>query len=314
MLHWILSLSLIAVAQDPPAEQEPAPEAEAEQEELTPEKAVELLEAAEKSKQFDLILAALEETGRVADKKVVKEISGFLKHKDAEIRYEAIRALRYNQDESAIDALLKVKKTKEIIEDDRLAEEYYYALGQHGDKKAIKVLADNLNKTNRGDKVTRARILALGRIREVESVEALMDCLVSGAARRRHPQLTEIHTALTVLTGAEVRPNQDAWIAWWNDNKRGLELTKSEQELTTKKARAAWMTLWATPEDQELMKEAAKRGKDGFADATPEELEEMRKKAEERKKRAEEKAKEEAEGGTKDGDTPAGGDGSGDGR
>ena len=294
-----LFLSLLpALPQDPaPETDEPTPPSEEvqEEEELTPERAVELLEAADKSGELDLIFIAIEDAGRVADKKVVKELSGFLKHKDAEVRYLTVQTLRYNQDEEALKVLLKQKSNKKILEDERCAEEYYYALGQKGDKRAIKILSDDLNKTNRGDKVTRARILALGRIREVESVEALMDCLVSGAARRRHPQMTEIHTSLVVLTGASVRPNQDDWIAWWNDNKRGLELTKQEQELDTKKGRSAWMELWATPEDKELMELARKQGKDGFGDATPEELEELRKKAEERKKRAEEKRKEEAE-------------------
>ena len=98
-----------------------------------------------------------------------------------------------------------------------------------------------------------------------ELQSTLMQCgnveLVSSADGATH--------ALVVLTGASVRPNQDDWIAWWNDNKRGLELTKQEQELDTKKGRSAWMELWATPEDKELMELARKQGKDGFGDATP---------------------------------------------
>ena len=84
--------------------------------------------------------------------------------------------------------MLKHKKNKAILEDEIVAEQYYLALGQKGDKKALKVLTDGLSKTNRGDKVTRARILALGRIRDTDSVEALIDVMVSGSARRRHPQ------------------------------------------------------------------------------------------------------------------------------
>lgn len=303
LLSTLFFSLLPALPQDPAPEADTPVEVEQEAEELTPEKALEMLETAVKSKQLDLIFVAVQDAGAVPDKKVVKELGKLLKHTDGEVRFETLKALRYNAHDEATSVLLKAKSNKAIIEDERCAEEYYYALGQKGDKKAIKILADNLNKTNRGDKVTRARILSLGRIREVESVEALMGCLVSGAARRRHPQLTEIHTSLTVLTGAQVRMNQDDWIAWWNDNKKGLKLTEQEQELGTKKGRAAWMTLWATPEDKELMEAARKKGKDDFGDATPEELEELRKKAEERKKRAEEKKKEEEEGdGGDDGD------------
>ena len=297
----LLLTAFAALPQDPPRE-EPAPEAEVSQEaeELTPEQARELLETAVKSKQLDLIFAAIDETGRIADKKLVKQLGDLLKHKDGEVRRLSLQALRYNEHEDSLDALLKHKKNKAILEDEIVAEQYYLALGQKGDKKALKVLTDGLSKTNRGDKVTRARILALGRIRDTDSVEALIDVMVSGSARRRHPQLTEIHTSLSVLTGADVKMSQDAWIAWWNDNKKGLKLTTQEQELATRKGRAAWMTVWATPEDQELMKLAQKRGKDGFGDATQEELDELRKKAEEKKRR-----KEEAEG---DGDTGDGSD------
>ncbi|MCH2100436.1 MAG: hypothetical protein MK209_00720 [Planctomycetes bacterium] len=299
LLPALFFILLPALPQEPVPDAETPAEVEGEQEaeELTPEKALAMIEAAVKSKQLDLIFIAVQDAGKVPDKKVVKELSKLLKHKDSEVRFETVNALRYNAHDEATNVLLKAKSNKAIIEDERCAEEYYYALGQKGDKKAVKILADNLTKTNRGDKVTRARILSLGRIREVESVEALMGCMVSGSARGRHPQMTEIHTSLTVLTGAEIRMNQDDWIAWWNDNKRGLKLTKQEQELGSRKGRAAWMTLWATPEDKELMEAARKKGKDDFGDANPEELEELRKKAEERKKRAEEKKEEPDDGG-----------------
>lgn len=290
MLSSLLLLAFPAVQQDEPAPEPETPPQQEEQEEekITPEKALDMLETAENSKQLDLIFIAIQDAGRVEDKKVAKAVGDFLKHKDSEVRYEALRALRYNEHPEATNVLLKQKKNKAILEDERAAEEYYLSLGQKRDKRAIKILADGLMSTNRGDKLTRARIVSLGRIREVDSVEALMNCLVSGGARRRHPQLMEIHTSLSVLTGAILKPSQDNWIAWWNDNKRGLKLTKEEQELDSKKARAAWMTLWATPEDKELMEAARKAGKDDFADATPEELEELRKKAEEIKRRREE--------------------------
>ena len=61
----LLLTAFAALPQDPPRE-EPAPEAEVSQEaeELTPGQARELLETAVKSKQLDLIFAAIDETGR----------------------------------------------------------------------------------------------------------------------------------------------------------------------------------------------------------------------------------------------------------
>jgi len=286
----LLALGLVALPQDPPSEsteQEPAGETETEQEELTPDKAVYILSEAMKTKELDLIFGAIEDTGLVDDKRIVKLLGDALKHKDSEVRLEALKALRFNEHADALKALLKLKKNKAIVEDELCAEEYYFALGQKADKKAIDILSDDLATTNRGDKVTRARILSLGRIRDADSVKALIDVMNSGAGRRQHPQMREISTALTVLTGADHRMNRDAWQGWWNDNRKGLKLTKAEQELPSNKARAAWMTLWATPEDRELMELARKAGRTDFADMTPEELEELRKKVQEEKERRE---------------------------
>lgn len=263
-----------------------------EEEELTAEEAVELLETALKSRELDLIYTAIEDAGRVADKDVVKLLGKAVKHKDSMVRMDALEALRFNEDPNAFKELLKLKKYKPIVEDEAAAEAYYLAIGQKADVKGLAVLTDKLHITNRGDKATRARILAIGRIRDVKSVEALLDMLKSGAARRRHPNIKEIHLALTVLTGAEVKSSADAWQEWWNDNKKDLEISKEEQEATTKRARATWKTIWADPEDAELMKEALKRGKTDFADADEEELERLKEKAEKRKKDAEDKDKE----------------------
>lgn len=313
MLHLLLPvlLALPLPAQDPPADEAPPQGESAEQqaaEELTPEQAVELLEAALKSEELDLIFIAVRDAGHVADKKVAKLLGEVAEFDDPEVRLEGLKALRYNEHEECLDELLKLKREEEILEDEVLAEAYYMALGQKRDKKAIKILADGLVTTNRRDKATRARILALGRIRDEESVEELMSLLVSGRARRAHPHMLEIHTALTVLTGAQVKPRQDDWIAWWNDHGDDLEITKQEQALSTRKARAEWMKLWATEEDKELMALALERGIDVFGDATPEELDELRKIAQERKEKAEQRKREKAEQdeAEKDG---AGGDG-----
>jgi hypothetical protein len=158
------------------------------------------------------------------------------------------------------------------------------ALGQKADVKALPILTDKLHVTNRNDKPTRARILAIGRIRDVKSVEALIAMMNSGRGRRSHPNMKEINLCLQILTGADVRSNRDDWQAWWNDNKKGLKITKEEQEATTKKARATWKVLWANPEDAEIMEKALKRGKTDFADADEDELKKLREKAEARKK------------------------------
>ncbi len=270
-----------------------------EEEELTPEEAIELLETALKANELDLIYTAIEDAGRIADKGVVKLLGKAVKHKDHMVRMDALQALRFNEDPNAFKELLKLKKYKPIVENEESAEAYYLALGQKANVKALAVLTDKLHITNRGDKATRARILAIGRIRDPKAVDALMSMLTSGAARRRHPNIKEIHLCLTVLTGAEVKANTDSWLKWWNENKKGLKISKEEQEATTKRSRATWKALWADPEDAELMKEALKRGRTDFADADEEEMKRLRERAEERKKE-EEGADDDDDDGTKD--------------
>lgn len=278
-------------------EEEIVEEEAQEEEELTPDEAVEMFELALKTKELDLIYTAIEETGRVEDKRIIKLLGKTVKHKDSMVRMDSLEALRFNDHKDALKELLKLKKYKPIVEDEISAEAYYLALGQKADVKTLAVLTDKLHITNRGDKATRARILAIGRIRDVKAVEALLDMMKSGAARRRHPNIKEIHLCLTILTGAEVKSNTDSWLAWWNDNKKGLEISKEEQEATTKKGRATWKTIWADPEDAELMKEALKRGKTDFGDADDDELDRLREKAEERKKKQEEAEKDDGEDG-----------------
>jgi hypothetical protein len=290
MLSLLLTFSFVALPQDPPEiekGQEPEVEVEVEVDPpLTPEKATELLKTALKGKQIDLIFIAIEDAGRVADKNVVKQLGLAVKHKDAEIRVEALTALRFNQDPSAFKELLKFKKYKPVLENDACAEAFFFALGQKADVKAIPVLTDGLVKTNRKDKATRARILSLGRIRDMKSLEALISMMNSGGGGRRGggnpPQMKEISLALQVLTGEEFNKRSD-WQTWWNNNKKKVKISKKEQEASTRKARATWMTLWADPEEAELMKEALKKGKDNFGDADSEELQRLLEKAKKRK-------------------------------
>ncbi len=264
--------------------------AEPEPDPLTPEQAAEMLKIAFKSKELDLIFVAIEAAGLVADKSVVQRLAPGLKHKDPEVRLETIQALRFNTDPEALKELIKGGKNKTLMEHEECAENLFLALGQKADKKALPVLTKNLRITRKTDRPTRARIAALGRIRDEDSVEALIDIMNSGAARRKHPNMREITLSLQVLTGEEI-DQRDDWQRWWNNNKKSFKIQPEEGKATSRKARATWKIMWALPEDAELMKEALKRGYDDFADADGDALEKMREKAERQKKKEEEAAR-----------------------
>ncbi len=248
----------VATLQEPPEVQEPPAGEQRGRDpaEIPPEEALEVLDQAFSSKNVEAILQALETMGRVPDKKVVKEVGKAFQNRDARVRAGALQALRFNDAPEALSSLLKLARNKKLLEDKQFAAEYYLALGQKGDAKAIKVLADGLVVDNGGNPVIRARILALGHIRDRRAVEELMDFWVKGKARRAHPYARELSLALGVLTG-ENRRGRDQWIDWWNDNRRSFRIAEEEYELPRQYQRQ-WQRLWATPEEKAAAKEREK--------------------------------------------------------
>ena len=264
--------------EEPPADDTP-----------TPEEALEMLAEAFKSREADLIIFAIEDVGQVKDKKVVKAVSSGLKHKEEDVRMATLEALRWNEDPEALKVLLKEKRNKKILDAEITEEAYYLALGQKANKNCLKVLTDNLHTTTRNDKGTQARILALGRIREKDSVEALMGFMTSGGGRRGGGRggknMTIVATSLEVLTGENYEGNVTEWIGWWNDNKKKLKISKDEWQPKNKRKATEWKLLWTHPEKRDLLKKALKKGTDAVLNADDDDIERLRKKAEERKKK-----------------------------
>ncbi|RMH01868.1 MAG: HEAT repeat domain-containing protein [Planctomycetota bacterium] len=287
MLLTSLLAALSALAA-PAAPQDPAPEPAAEAPEpVDPAEAAARIKEVLKGKDYVVAAATLEELGSIEDKAVVKAVAAGLKSKDKLVKTAAIRALRYNPSSAALDELLKRAKDKSIIEDPELAVEYYYALGQHGDRKAVKVLADDLFSGAKGDKVAKARIAALGHIRHKDSVDELMGYMVSSGGRRRGgggPRYQQdVRLALIVLTGEDHGTDSVAWLKWWGDHKNRLKISPEEWPLPSAKLQRQWQLLWATPQEKE---EARKR------------LEEKRR---QREAGGEDPEKDEDDGGDEDG-------------
>ncbi|MDP6850846.1 MAG: HEAT repeat domain-containing protein [Planctomycetota bacterium] len=263
MLNTLLLASFCLLPQDPP---EPGPEPEVEQTEvdnISPKEAIALLKEGLGGKDYAAQAALLENLGMIPDKGVVKEVAKALKSKDQTVQLAALTALRFNTDSTALKELTKQKKNKKIIDVEELAEEYYYALGQHGDKKAIDILASGLYSGAKNSKIIRARLLSLGHIRHIDSCEALMGLLKSRGGKRGHSmgQMNEFRTAMAVLTGEDKGKNTTDWIQWWNDVKKSLEISEEEWPLEKRGAQRQWQTLWATPQEKEEMRKKAQEKK-----------------------------------------------------
>lgn len=246
---------------EPPA---PAEEVETEMVDIDPGEAARELKAAFKAKKDDITLATLDAIGQIPSKLVTKELGAGLKHQSQEVLLGTLEALRYNTDPSAIDVLVKQRKNKTILNDVKAAEAYAYALGQKADKKCLKPLTDDLVATSKvSSEVLKAKITALGRIRDVDAVEAILDYSKTGVVGGRQRGgikniMKEAQRSLIVLTGTDQGTSQQAWQDWWSDNRKSFKMSEKEWSMENARTQRQWDNLWKTEEEKESDREAAK--------------------------------------------------------
>ena len=219
------------------------------------------LETAFKRGEVEERLAAIEAHGRVADPVVVDWLSKGLRDKTPAVRDAALDALRWSEYPTAREELESFYKHEKKLRKDRVfGPQLVRAIAQHGNRSSIELLAkDGLSELDA--KLTEARILGLGHIRDVKSVEALMGLMKKASRRRTQPYMNEFQMSLMVLTGTDSGKSQDAWIAWWNDNKRGLEVAPVAPELP-KHLQRKWDRYWGVETKKDRGRRREDRGKD----------------------------------------------------
>jgi hypothetical protein len=187
--------------------------------------------------------------------------------------------MRFNKHDEALKRLLSFGSNKLLENDTEYLAEYIYALGQKANKKAAKLIKNDLVMTSAHDEnVLKARVYSLGRIREVDSIETLLKLSQSGGGGRggRRGGRTvkmrvEIQTSLAVLTGVELGNQVLDWTSWWSDNKRSFKMSKAESKIDDRKLQAKWDSLWMTEEQKaqaikDFKEERAQKRKDGKDD------------------------------------------------
>ena len=274
------TLLFFAQSEDVPATDSDTPPAIEEELKIDPAEALAKIKAAIKSESDVVILDAIAYAAEVEDKKIIGEFYKLLKHQSIDIRLAALEAMRFNKHDEALKRLLSFGSNKLLENDAEYLAEYIYALGQKADKKAAKLIKNDLVMTSAHDgDVLKARVYALGRIREVDSIETLLQLSQSGGGRggRRGrggataKMRVEIQTSLSVLTGVELGNEVLDWTNWWSDNKRSFKVTKAEGKIDDRKLQAKWDSLWMTEEQkaqaiQDFKDERAKNRKDGKGD------------------------------------------------
>ena len=99
----------------------------------------------------------------------------------------------------------------------------------------------------------------IARFRTAESVEALFDVMRRGKKGRLHASMSDISTALRVLTGVDHGKSIAAWTKWWNENKRDLKVSPELPELP-KKMLTTWSRYWSLEEPKEGRAPQGERG------------------------------------------------------
>jgi hypothetical protein len=204
-------------------------------------------------------LEMIERFGDVCAREVTAALGAGLKHKDRAVQIAAVKALRYNSDRSAFTELFRVRGTKAIMGKPDVAAEYYLALGQHRDKRALPFLVKDLRAKGRRDKVIGRRILALGRIRERTSIDAIIKFMRASRGNSK-----EAVTALIVLTGRNEGKKWVGWARWWKANRASFTVSKDEPKLDKRQAKT-WTKVWAVPgsESAKAQRRNAKRNAKG---------------------------------------------------
>ena len=274
------ALLFFAQSEDIPATDNDTPPAVEDEVNIDPAEALDKIKAAIKSESAVVILNAIEYAAEVEDNKVIGEFYKLLKHKSDEVRLAALEAMRFNKHDEALKRLISFGSNKLLKNDAEYLAEYIYALGQKANKKAAKLIKNDLVMTSAHDEdVLKARVYALGRIREVDSIETLLKLSQSGGGggrggrrgARTVKMRVEIQTSLAVLTGVELGNDVLDWTSWWSDNKRSFKMSKAESKIDDRKLQAKWDSLWMTEEQkaqaiQDFKDERAQNRKDGKGD------------------------------------------------
>jgi len=205
----------------------------------------------------DLLANVVERVGGVNDDRVIHQLARALRIHDDAVRTHAVIALGWLPSPNALRQLHRMYRREKDLgeENEALFAELLKSIGRHGDRRSIDVLSDKPFRHHTLES-SRARIYGLGNIRHRQSVEELMRGLqLTGSAGARGPRafrtnepraMPEFNVALAVLTGVEIGASQDAWLAWWRENKRSLKVSPSRPPVS-EDVRRTWERYWNEP-------------------------------------------------------------------
>lgn len=241
MLIPLLALLLALPLQDKPAAPAEAPPPDA----AAIKEAVTGLELAQKSKDPDQLLVALEAAQAVPAPEVAEAAARLLDDKERSVRLAATECLRHLAHDKARELLERhVKRKEKALQDDPEAHGLLLrAVAQHGSEKSLALLADN-PWGNPDHRVIRARFLGLANIRSDKALAEVMALTNQAGKWKIDPYMEDVRTALVVLTGEDKGESLDAWRTWWNDRGKDAHVAPQPPAQLPREVQARWNGFW----------------------------------------------------------------------
>lgn len=188
--------------------------------------------------------AALELVPAASDRALVEAIRPALGDPNEEVRRAALAALGRSRAPESLDVLLEHSGTAaaSLRRHPRERAQLFRALGQHADARALRVLASDALASLEPEPL-RARILALGRIRTHESVDALVALARSLPFAEEQQVLHELRLSFAALTGESPGQTAASLVRRWGERRAGFVVPAELPALPPALARR-WQAAW----------------------------------------------------------------------
>ncbi len=188
--------------------------------------------------------AALDLVPAPAERALVEAIRPALGDPSEQVRCAALAALGRSPAPESVDALLEhaVTAVSSLRRHPRERVQLFRALGQHADARALRVLASDALVSLEPESL-RMRILALGRIRTLESVDALVALARSLPFAEEQQVLHELRLAFAVLTGESPGQTAASLARLWSERRAGFVVPAELPALPPASARR-WQAAW----------------------------------------------------------------------
>lgn len=252
-----------------PAHPAPAAPRQEAAEELDPRvvAAIDALDRAWTGRVEEGIVSAILDQRFVEHPEVVARIAKGLDYRKMGVRRVAVHALGEMELDEARVALEDFWRRSERPRDDAdLAERVLKAIAAHESPASIELLArlreheppaEGEEPRRDPPNVLRARLLGLGRIRDVRCVRELMRILEGFSVERREESAADFRLALCALTGLDF---DQVWkmLEWYRAQEDDLALPEDPAPLPPA-LRVEWCNYWGFPVDVEMDPEKAER-------------------------------------------------------